>query len=68
MLVHLITSILVCGCLLLAGCDGAERLCDGFHHPLAEIWTENNGLDEVRTFAGSDGSERSYVLESIFRT
>jgi len=57
--------ILISGCLLLAGCDGAERICDGFHHPLAEIWTENNGLGEVRTFAGSKGSQRNFVLESV---
>jgi len=49
-------------------CLSPERLCDGFHHPLAEIWTENNGLREVRTFAGSNGSQKQYVLESIDKT
>ena len=43
-------------------------MCNGFNHPHAEIWTENNGLGEVRTFTGSDGSQKTYVLESIFRT
>jgi len=64
-----IIPILVSGCLLLTGCDEtSERMCKGFHHPLAEIWTENNGLSEVRTFAGSNGSQKNYVLESIERT
>lgn len=69
MLFHSITPVLAFGCLLLAGCDEtSERMCDGFNHPLAEIWTENNGLGEVRAFAGSDGSQRNYVLESIVRS
>ncbi|WP_088919708.1 hypothetical protein [Granulosicoccus antarcticus] len=43
-------------------------MCDGFHHPLAEVWTENNGLGEVRTFTDLSGNRKSYVLQSIERT
>jgi len=68
MLFHRIIPVLVSGCFLLTGCGGNERMCNGFYHPLAEIWTENNGLGELRTFAGSDGSQKNYVLESISRS
>ena len=43
-------------------------MCDGFTHPLAEVWTENNGLGEVRTFADPTGNRTSYVLQSIDKT
>ena len=65
MLVHRITPILFSGCLLLTGCDDmTDSMYAGFNHSLAEIWTEDNGLGEVRAFNGSVGSRKKLFVRN----
>ena len=53
---------------VLTGCESVSRNCDGFHHPLAEIWTGNDGLGEVHSFVDDTGNRKTYSLQSIDKT
>ncbi len=62
-----VRSILIaCLCIsILTSCQRVSRQCGGFDHPLAEAWTGNDGLSEVRSFVNDAGNRKSYSLQSI---
>lgn len=64
---HHILAVFLC-CFVLTGCESVSRNCEGFHHPLAEIWTGNDGLGEVRSFVDDAGNRKTYTLQSIDKT
>ena len=64
---HRILAVLLC-LFVLTGCESVSRNCDGFHHPLAEIWTGNDGLGEVHSFVDDTGNRKTYSLQSIDKT
>ncbi len=64
---HHILSVFLCFTVL-TGCESVSRNCDGFHHPLAAIWTGNAGLGEVQSFVDDNGNRKTYSLRSIDKT
>ena len=62
------TALLVSA--LLGGCETSpnSRLCNGFDHPAAAVWTENGGEGEVRTFVDEVGDTRRYTLTDVRRS
>ena len=51
---------------LLSGCvSSASRLCSGFDHPAAELWTGGDAQGDQRTYVDGTGGTLTYVLREI---
>ena len=61
---HHLLAVFTC-VFILTGCESVSRNCEGFHHPLAEVWTGNDGLGETRLFDDNAGNRKTYTLQSI---